>query len=129
MNLKVQVLLAHLKNITGDPISDVEQTYHLILNQMNEERALGAPYLVACYDYATLGCLGGLQLFPLLLGQARWTYLLRDLKEFMVASGLVDALATGSSFYIWTNGTLWSKLDRVLMNPDLGLLLAYEAYF
>ncbi|GAA0157717.1 hypothetical protein LIER_14923 [Lithospermum erythrorhizon] len=49
-------------------------------------------------------------------GQALTTYLLDDLKEYVMATSLVDAPSSGS-FYTWTNVSLWSKLDRVLMNP------------
>ncbi|GAA0139883.1 hypothetical protein LIER_42597 [Lithospermum erythrorhizon] len=70
-------------------------------------------------QYLTLDCLGGLQLFPLPQdkrgGKALTAYLLHDLKEFVMATSLVDAPSSGS-FYTWTNGSLWSKLDRVLMN-------------
>ncbi|GAA0149858.1 hypothetical protein LIER_37009 [Lithospermum erythrorhizon] len=98
----------------------------------NQERTLGAPYSVGCYDYVTLGCLGDFNCFlspqDKRGGRPMTTYLFRDLKEFVVASGLVDALTKGY-FYTWTNGTLWFKLDRVLMNPvwsDLGVLCTIE---
>ncbi|GAA0167309.1 hypothetical protein LIER_40352 [Lithospermum erythrorhizon] len=48
-------------------------------------------------------------------GQALTAYLFHDLQEFMMATSLVDASSSGS-FYTWTNGSIWSKLDRVLMN-------------
>ncbi|GAA0184622.1 hypothetical protein LIER_31910 [Lithospermum erythrorhizon] len=61
-------------------------------------------------------------------GKELTAYLLDDLKEFMMATELVDAPTSGS-FYTWTNGSLWSKLDRVLMNPMwnyLGLMCRVE---
>ncbi|GAA0160519.1 hypothetical protein LIER_17058 [Lithospermum erythrorhizon] len=45
-----------------------------------------------------------------------------------MATSLVDASSSGS-FYTWTNGSLWSKLDRVLMNSvwsDRGLMCSAE---
>ncbi|GAA0177780.1 hypothetical protein LIER_29747 [Lithospermum erythrorhizon] len=45
------------------------------------------------------------------VGQVLIAYLLHGLKEFVMATSLVDAPSSGS-FYTWTNGSLWPKLDR-----------------
>ncbi|GAA0166754.1 hypothetical protein LIER_21839 [Lithospermum erythrorhizon] len=42
-------------------------------------------------------------------------YDIKDLLDFRMALGLEDAPSMGS-FFTWTNGSIWSKLDRVLMN-------------
>ncbi|GAA0166841.1 hypothetical protein LIER_21906 [Lithospermum erythrorhizon] len=48
-------------------------------------------------------------------GKKLSAYELKDLGECMLMSGLMDAPSTGLKFS-WTNGSLWTKLDRVLMN-------------
>ncbi|KAG9154542.1 hypothetical protein Leryth_014983 [Lithospermum erythrorhizon] len=48
-------------------------------------------------------------------GKKLLAYELKDLGECMRICGLVDAPSTGLKFS-WTNGSLWTKLDRVLMN-------------
>ncbi|GAA0160764.1 hypothetical protein LIER_17244 [Lithospermum erythrorhizon] len=45
----------------------------------------------------------------------------KDLMDFRMALGLEDAPFMGS-FFTWTNGSIWSKLDRVLMNSVWGSL-------
>ncbi|CAH9085418.1 unnamed protein product [Cuscuta europaea] len=42
-------------------------------------------------------------------------YFLRDLIEFKIRASLQDAPSTGE-FYTWNKGSLWAKLDRVLLN-------------
>ncbi|GAA0150724.1 hypothetical protein LIER_09599 [Lithospermum erythrorhizon] len=105
-----------------------------VLECSPQERFIGVPYSVGCFAHITLDCLGGFQLFHLPQdkrgGKAQTAYLFHDLKEFVMATSLVDALSSGS-FYTWTNGSLWSKIDRVLMNPvwsDLGLMCTAELF-
>ena len=42
-------------------------------------------------------------------------YLVKDLEECCLATGVVEIVSSGC-FYTWTNHTVWSKLDRVMMN-------------
>ncbi|GAA0186769.1 hypothetical protein LIER_34057 [Lithospermum erythrorhizon] len=45
----------------------------------------------------------------------------KDLMNFRMALGLKDAPFMGS-FFTWTNGSIWSKLDKVLINGVWGSL-------
>jgi hypothetical protein len=49
-------------------------------------------------------------------GEPVSSYETSDFRECCHALGLQDANYTGCQ-YSWTNGTVWSKLDRVLINP------------
>lgn len=42
---------------------------------------------------------------------------IEDFLSCATTLGLEDVGSTGS-FYTWTNGTIWTKLDRALINPD-----------
>ncbi|CAH9094512.1 unnamed protein product [Cuscuta epithymum] len=44
-------------------------------------------------------------------------YLMRDLLDFKGHTGMVDAPSTGE-FFTWNKGTVWAKLDRVLINSS-----------
>ncbi|CAH9071538.1 unnamed protein product [Cuscuta epithymum] len=43
-------------------------------------------------------------------------YLMKDLNELRLCSNLNDAPSTGE-FFTWHRGSIWAKLDRVLINP------------
>ena len=48
-------------------------------------------------------------------GQPVTPYQVNDFVECCLATGLTDVSSSGF-FYTWTNHTVWSKLDRVMMN-------------
>ncbi|CAH9111197.1 unnamed protein product [Cuscuta europaea] len=43
-------------------------------------------------------------------------YLMKDLTDFKIRASLEDAPPSTGEFYTWNKGSLWAKLDRVLLN-------------